>query len=98
MHAHSSINAGMRAKQLVQYTVRDVSAAVDTRLREVAVLEEVSLNQAVLRALARGLGVDGAPVRYRSLGPIVRRAPKTDLKAWRKALRDQDKVNADDWR
>jgi hypothetical protein len=87
----------MHAKQPVQYTLRDVSAAVDIRLREVAALEQVSLNQAALHALARGLGVDGTRVRYRSLGPLVRRAPGADLKAWRKALHDQDKVNAQDW-
>jgi HEAT repeat protein len=88
----------MNERQPVQYTVRDVSAEVDLRLREAAALEEVSLNQAALRALARGLGVDGTPVRYRSLGGIVRRAPKTGIKAWRQALREQDKVNPADWR
>jgi len=88
----------MKEKQSVQYTVRDVSAEVDNRLREAAALEDLSLNQAALRALARGLGVDGAPVRYRSLGDIVRSAPKTGLKAWRSALQEQDTVNEADWR
>lgn len=88
----------MNEKQPVQYTVRDVSAEIDLRLRETAALEEVSLNQAALRALGRGLGVDGTPVRYRSLKDIVRRAPKAGLAGWRKALRDQDKVNPADWR
>jgi hypothetical protein len=88
----------MDEKQPVQYTVREVSPEVDLRLREAAALEEVSLNQAALRALARGLGVDGNRVRYRSLGEMVRRAPKTGLKAWRKALSEQDEVNPADWR
>lgn len=88
----------MNERRPVQYTVRDVSSEVDLRLRETAALEGVSLNQAALGALARGLGVDGTPVRHRSLGGIVRRAPKADLKAWRAALRDQDRVNEDDWR
>ncbi len=88
----------MNEKQPAQYTVRDVPAEVDIRLREAAALEDVSLNQAALRALARGLGVDGTPVRYRALGDIVRRAPKTGVKPWRSALSEQDKVNPADWR
>lgn len=87
----------MQKRQLVQYTVRDVPAEVDNRLREVAAIEEVSLNQAALRALARGLGVEGTPVRYRSLGGIVGEAPKADIKAWRSALREQDRVDPADW-
>lgn len=96
--AFIAFNACMNERRPVQYTVRDVSSEVDLRLRETAALEGVSLNQAALGALARGLGVDGTPVRHRSLGGIVRRAPKTDIKAWRAALRDQDRVNEDDWR
>jgi hypothetical protein len=98
MPALLSFNACMQKTQPVQYTVRDVPVEVDTRLRETAALEDLSLNQAALRALARGLGVDGTPVRYRSLGEMVRRVPKTGVKAWRSALRDQDKVNPADWR
>ncbi len=91
-------NACMNERQSVQYTIRDVPSEVDIRLRETAALEGVSLNQATLGALARGLGVDGTPVRYRSLGSIVRHVPKADIKAWRAALRAQDRVNKDDWR
>ena len=93
-----AFNACMKERQSVQYTVRDVPSEVDLRLRQMAALEGVSLNQAVLGALARGLGVDGTPVRHRSLGSIVRHAPKADIKAWRATLQAQDRVNEDDWR
>lgn len=82
----------------MQYTLRDVSTEVDLRLRETAALEKVSLNQAALRALARGLGVDGSAVRYRSLRGLAGRVPKADLKVWRAAIEAQDKVNPADWR
>jgi hypothetical protein len=88
----------MKERQSVQYTVRDVPSEVDLRLRQMAALEGVSLNQAVLGALARGLGVDGTPVRHRSLGSILRPTPKADIKAWRATLQAQDRVNEDDWR
>lgn len=88
----------MSERQLIQYTVRDVPPGVDARLREVAALEDVSLNQAALRALTRGLGMDGTPVRQRSLGHLVRAAPKGNLKAWQEALQARDRVNPDDWR
>ncbi len=88
----------MSERRPVQYTVRDVPPCVDARLREVAATEEVSLNQATLRAITRGLGMDGTAVRQRSLRHLVSTAPKTGLKAWRETLQEQDRVNPDDWR
>ncbi len=88
----------MNERQAVQYTVRDVPPGVDARLREVAATEEISLNQATLRVLTRGLGMDGTAVRQRSLRHLVTAAPKRAVKAWRDALQEQDRVNPDDWR
>lgn len=88
----------MKKKATVQYTVRDVPDEVDSLLRESAVLEGVSLNQATLHALQRGLGSERVPVRYRTLREMVARTPKTATTAWRAALEEQDKVNPEDWR
>ena len=88
----------MSARQPVRYTVRDVPPGVDARLREVAATEEVSLNQAPLRAITRGLGMDGTAVRQRSLRHLVSPGAKTALKAWRETLQEKDRVNPDDWR
>lgn len=88
----------MKKKSTVQYTVRDVPEEVDCLLRESAALEGVSLNQATLHALERGLGTDRTPVRYRTLRQMVSRTPKASTTAWRAALKEQDKLNPEDWK
>jgi hypothetical protein len=90
------LGAGVEKK--VQYTVRDVSEDMDCRLRESAALEGVSLNQATLRALQRGLGSERQPVRYRTLRQMVGRTRKADAAAWRASLEEQDKANPEDWK
>jgi hypothetical protein len=88
----------MKERHSKQYTVREVSESVDLRLRETAALEDISLNQATLRALARGLGLSDEPVRYRSLRGIVKPGDKVDTKGWAKALGAMDTVNPEDWK
>lgn len=88
----------MKEMRKTQYTVRDVSEATDLRLRESATMEDISLNQAVLRALERGLGLAEEPVRYRSLRGLVRETDKVDRKSWSAALESLDKVNPEDWK
>jgi hypothetical protein len=88
----------MEKKRTVQYSVRDISEDMDNRLRECAAMEGVSLNQATLRAIQRGLGAEGEPVRYRSLRDIVSSLPKGSRRAWRTALEEQDQINPEDWR
>lgn len=88
----------MKERQKKQYTIRDISEATDLRVREAAALEDISLNQAVLRALDRGLGLAEEPVRYRSLRGLVRSTDKVDRKAWSAALESLDKVNPEDWK
>ncbi len=88
----------MEKKPTVQYTVRDVPGEVDGLLRECAAEEGVSLNQAALRALQRGLGVERVPVRYRTLRQMVADTPKASTKAWRAALEEQDRIHPEDWK
>ena len=88
----------MEKKPTVQYTVRDVPEEVDGLLRESAALEGVSLNQATLRALERGLGTERQPVRYRTLRQMIAQAPKVSTKAWQAALEEQDQTNPEDWK
>ncbi len=88
----------MKKKASVQYTVRDVPEEMDGRLRESAALEGVSLNQAALRAMQRGLGSERQPVRYRTLRQMVARTPKATTAAWRAALEEQDSVHPGDWK
>lgn len=88
----------MAKKSTVQYTVRDVPEDVDCRLRESATLEGVSLNQAALRALQRGLGTEREPVRYRHLRQMLAEKPKVSTKAWRAVLEEMDTTNPEDWK
>ena len=88
----------MAKKSTVQYTVRDVPEDVDCRLRESATLEGVSLNQAALRALQRGLGTEREPVRYRHLRQMLAEKPKVSRKAWRAVLEEMDTTNPEDWK
>lgn len=88
----------MKKKQSVQYTVRDVPEEIDGLLRESAVLEGVSLNQATLHALQRGLGTERVPVRYRTLRQMLAQNQKASKAAWQAALDEQDKTNSEDWK
>ncbi len=88
----------MKKRHSIQYTVRDVSEATDLRVRETAALEDISLNQAALRALERGLGLAEEAVRYRSLRRLVETGGKVDRKSWAGVLATQDKVNPEDWK
>lgn len=87
----------MKKRQSVQYTVRDIPHTADLRLRETAALEKISLNQAVLRALVRGLGMAGEPVPRRSLRHIVRPGDAPDREAWAATLAWMNTVNPAEW-
>jgi hypothetical protein len=88
----------MKKKPSVQYTVRDVPEEIDSLLRESATLEGVSLNQATLHALQRGLGTERVPVRYRTLRQMLAQTSKASTEAWRSTLKEQDKTNPEDWK
>jgi len=88
----------MKEIRKIQYTVRDISEAADVRVRETAAAEDISLNQAVVNALERGLGLAGEPVRYRSLRGIIRPTDKVDRKAWAETLGSMDEVDPEDWK
>ena len=83
----------MKKKLSVQYTVRDVPEEIDGLLRESATLEGVSLNQATLYALHRGLGAERVLARYRTLRQMLAQTSKATTEAWRTNLKEQDKTN-----
>jgi plasmid stability protein len=55
----------------MQYTIRNVPVAVDRALRARAAREGKSLNEVANEALARGLDLQGTPVRRRDLSAIA---------------------------
>jgi hypothetical protein len=81
-----------------QYTIRDVPDVTNNRLREVAATLDISLNQAAVRALQRGLGLGTEPVSYRSLRHLVGRSSEVDRKGWKKTLSDMDQIHPEDWK
>lgn len=80
----------------MQYTVRNVPDALDAALRRRARERDKSLNETAIEAMARGLGIQGKPVRRRDVGGIAgswREDPEFDA-----AIADQDTVDEELWR
>ena len=98
MPAIFAYTAYIKKKNKIQHTIRDVPEAVDSRLRQRATSEEISLNQAALQAMERGLGMADQPIRYRSLRSLLNKPEDTDRASWTEALTQMDRVNPDDWK
>ena len=87
-----------KVKRKSQYTIREVPEATDHRLRETAALEDISLNQAALRAIQRGLGTGEQPVKYRSVRDLLPSAAVVDISGWANVLSEMDRVNPEEWK
>jgi plasmid stability protein len=55
----------------MQYTLRNVPKQLDRALRAQAKREHKSLNEVLLAALQRALGIDGEPPAQRDLADVV---------------------------
>lgn len=88
----------MRNKRSSQYTIRDVPESTDHRLRETAALEDISLNQAALRAIQRGLGTEEPPLKYRSVSDLLPLTAAVDTPGWIHVLSEMDRVNPEEWK
>ncbi len=78
------------------YLVRNLPESLGKKLRESALLEECSLNQVMVNALDRGMGLSNTPVRYRNLRTLAQ--SPTDRKSWNKVLQEMDQTHPDDWK
>ena len=65
--AWQAYNEYMQRRHTVQYTIRNVSSALDRALRESARRKGKSLNEAALEALAKGAGLNTSPNAYGDL-------------------------------
>ncbi len=54
-----------------QYTLRQVPENIDAKLRSVAAARGISLNEAAIEALAKGLGVTGVPMLHHDLDEFL---------------------------
>ena len=80
----------------MQYTVRNVPEALDKMLRQRAADQRKSLNEVVLDALMRSLGVAAEPVKQRDLGELAGTwVDDTETDA---ALAEQRSVDEELWR
>ncbi len=80
----------------MQYTLRNVPAAIDRALRQRARREGKSLNQIILDTVQRVVGLGGEPIRRRDLGDVAGTWRKDE--AFERVLREQDRVDPDKWR
>jgi len=80
----------------MQHTIRNIPTQVDRALRERSKREGKSLNEVAIEALARGLDLEGEPVRRRDLTTIAGSwVPDRDVD---RALDEQRTVNPDLWK
>lgn len=79
----------------MQFTVRNISPEIDRAARELAEREGVSLNQALLRALRNGLGIEASPTKKRDLSGIFGKSLIDDQT--RKALEEQGTIDPEHW-
>ena len=99
MHALPSHHACMKKNDdsdQLQYTIRNIPKRVDQRLRETAAHYGISLNQAALDVLSRGLGVNGEPVLHDDLNDLI--GTWVDDPAFDKAIKSMDRVDKDMWK
>ena len=84
-----------KEKALKQYTVRNIPAALDRALREWARRRNVSLNQAIVDAMQRGLGVE-EEYEHDDLDDFIGTWQKDE--ECEQAFAEQDTVDQDLWR
>ena len=85
-----------KVMRMPQYTIRNVPEAIDRELRERAKRKGITLNDAAVEALKRGLGVAETNVVYGDLDDLIgtwKRDGEFD-----RAIEEQDKVDEDAWR
>ncbi len=83
-------------KRHIQYTMRGVGERADLVLRETALREGKSLNEAALAALDKGLGLGAEPVRHHDLDALV--GSWVNDAAFDKAQRDMDRIDPELWK
>ena len=94
MQAKNEYIVGMPRKRL-QYTIRDVPGQVNEALRIYAAEEGVSLNQAAVDILAKGLGVTGREEVYHDLDHLA--GTWVEDPEFDRAIEEMDKVDPEMW-
>lgn len=82
-------------REKTQYTIRRVPGRVDSLLREKATRDRVSLNEAALQALSRGVGVGEEMQAHNDLDDLA--GTWVQDEAFDRAMEEQDRVDPDLW-
>jgi len=80
----------------MQYTIRNVPESLDAEIRRRAEEERTTLNEAALRALAKGVGLSGTRMRFRDLKDLSgtwKEDPDFD-----QAIADQHSIEPELWK
>jgi len=80
----------------MQYTIRNIPASIDRELRERAHRLHQSLNETVIEALRRGLGVGTETPTYDDLDDLIGTWERDD--EFDRAVAEQRTVDNDLWR
>jgi hypothetical protein len=87
---------GMKSRHAIQYTIRNVPARLNQVLREKAVTEQKSLNEATLDALEKGAGLADEEVRHHDMDDLA--GTWVEDPEFDRAIRDMDKVDPELWK
>ena len=86
----------MKAKTVVQYTLRQVPKALDEALRRKSRLDGKSINQTAIEVLETGLALNGDMVKHRDLDFMA--GSWVEDPAFDEAIRAQDQVDTKLWK
>lgn len=84
------------SKESIQYTIRNISGRADQKLREQAATYGVSLNQAALDALERGLNLSTEQVVHHDLDDLI--GTWVEDPAFDDALQSMQSIDQDLWK
>lgn len=79
-----------------QYTIRNIPQPTDRALRDFARRRGLSLNDATIVVLQRGLGVSGEDPEYNDLDELI--GTWKEDQAFDQAIAEQDKIDPALWR
>ena len=80
----------------MQYTVRGITAKLDSKVREEAEKYRVSLNSMLVEAIARGMGLNDAPAVFHDLDDLAGTWVEDD--EFDRAMEAFEVVDEDLWR
>jgi hypothetical protein len=95
-HSRLEVQATFAYNACMQYTLRNIPKHIDAEVRRRAHEQRKSMNQALLDALARGVGLAGEAQRQRDLRDIAGTWKKDPL--FDQAIAEQDKIDEALWK